>query len=193
MVLSMTKAAVMNAKTYNEALLALQPMQQELVQHYLICGRIGGAGRAAGYSSYASAQACWKRESVQHVIAMGKQARIDRLNMDADRVLRELLEMLEADIVDMLTPDGKAVRPVDEWPKALRGKVTSLEVTLTGSTKAKFTSNLELIKLIGSHININAFRDVISVDSANDFTKRLDAARARQAQIEHDDAVVAEQ
>lgn len=160
---------------FEQVMSSLSDKHQRYVWGYLKTGSPTGAGRPLGYCD--SRCSTLQREAdIARAITLGQRLRWDRLQADADRVLKELLEMLEADIAEVYDFEGN-IKPVDEWSKGLRKRVVAMDLA-TG--KARFTDPLKLIELIGKHIDINAFRDTVQVETATEFTRRLEAARQRQ-------------
>ena len=120
--------------------------------------------------------------------------------MDADWVLRRLVEELTADVNDILNPDG-SVKPVCDWPKIWRtGLVSGIRINelyeagqtgkqgVIGHMKdLQFSDRIKRIELLGRHISVQAFRERVAL-STDDPLKKLYAQIAGQAirpAIEH--------
>lgn len=123
--------------------------------------------------------------------------RMDRVEVTADTVLKNLYEIATLDIVDVLNDDG-SVKNVSEWPESWRKGVSGLDVTtmIKGSddpvhfiTKAiKGIDRLKAWELIGKHIDVSAFKerleltgkdgnDIVINVTSNDTKKGLEDLR----------------
>jgi len=172
---------------FEQALRPLRPQHRDLVFGYLQTATPSGAGNHAGYKTVEGARAALKRPDVQAAIEIGQRMRWQRLHADAERILRELVDMLEADPADMFTDAGQ-LKPLADWPVGLRKRLAGMDTSETAQTrnkgatlvtKVKLVDPLKLIELLGKHVDISAFRDTLTVDAADEFTRRLAAANQR--------------
>lgn len=145
---------------------------------------------AAIAAGYAPGSAC-KRASVlmadpriQERIAQLMQQRNKRTKMSADTVLKRLVDMLDADIADILTDTGD-IKPISEWSPVWRKSVAAFDIIdIDGDTrlkKVKLLDKLKVLELIGKHVDINAFRERVQVDVNISQADKLAAARKRAA------------
>ncbi|HCR3184446.1 TPA: terminase small subunit [Morganella morganii] len=146
---------------------------------------------AAVAAGYAAGSAC-KRASVlmadpriQERIAQLMQQRNKRTKMSADTVLKRLVEMLDADIADILNEKGD-IKPISEWSPVWRKSVAAFDIIdIDGDTrlkKVKLLDKLKVLELIGKHVDINAFRERVQVDVNISLADKLAAARKRAAE-----------
>ncbi|WP_311753479.1 terminase small subunit [Proteus columbae] len=146
---------------------------------------------AAISAGYASGRAC-KRASqlmadsrIQERIAQLMQQRNKRTKMSADNVLKRLVDMLDADIADILNEKGD-IKPISEWSPIWRKSVAAFDIIdIDGDTrikKVKLLDKIKVLELIGKHVDINAFRDRVQVDVNVSLADKLASARKRAQQ-----------
>ncbi len=123
--------------------------------------------------------------------------------MDSDDVLRRLSDEVQADIADLYDDNG-ALFPVEEWPLIWRqGLVAGVETETktnedgtaeTVVTKIKFADRTRRLELLGKHIKVNAFQDVVQVRGLDGLAERLARAHERRAAkiIDADSVVVSD-
>lgn len=114
--------------------------------------------------------------------------------VDADWVLARLAEQAEADIADLYDDNGDLL-PVKDWPAVWRtGLVSDLEITalyegrgderkLVGHVKKlKLVDRTRRLEMIGKHVRVNAFQDVVKHRGLKSLADRLERARKRDAE-----------
>lgn len=105
--------------------------------------------------------------------------------MSADNVLRRLVDMLDADISDILNEKGD-IKPISEWSPIWRKSVAAFDIIdIDGDTrikKVKLLDKIKVLELIGKHVDINAFRDRVQVDVNVSLADKLASARKRAQQ-----------
>lgn len=96
-----------------------------------------------------------------------KLARSERTAIDADYVLKRLVEIDEMDVLDILEESG-GVKAISEWPKAWRTLISGLDVSELMSDdavivlkKIKWPDKVKNLELIGKHVEVQAFKDKI--------------------------------
>lgn len=96
-----------------------------------------------------------------------KAQRSERTAIDADYVLKRLVQIDEMDVLDILEDSG-SVKVISEWPKSWRTLVSGLDVSeiMSGDSivclkKIKWPDKVKNLELIGKHVNIQAFKDKI--------------------------------
>jgi phage terminase small subunit len=163
----------------------LSPKQALFIEEYLIDLNATAAAIRAGYAkSTADKQASlWVGKSrdscpekMRHVwdaVQDAKSARIERTQVDADYVLRRLVEIDEMDVADILD-DGGNLLAVKCWPKAWRTSISGLDINtlMTGdietiARKIKMPDKLKNLELIGKHITVQAFKDRLGYEDEN--------------------------
>jgi phage terminase small subunit len=115
----------------------------------------------------------------------------DSARIDADWLLTRLAAEAEADLADLYDGNGDLL-PIAEWPAIWRqGLVTDLEISAlyegTGKErkqvghvkKVKFAERLRRLELIGKHIRINAFKEIVEHKGLSALAERLERAQRR--------------
>jgi len=97
----------------------LTPRQQRFVEEYLVDPNGHQAALRAGYAPRGARQTVThllKRPEVAQAIRRGMDARAERMRLDADRVLAELVRIAFADIGNLVDwgPDGVTLKPKRE-------------------------------------------------------------------------------
>ena len=121
---------------------------------------------------------------IQERIAQLMQQRNKRTKMSADAVLKRLVDMLDADIADILNEKGD-IKPISEWSPVWRKSVAAFDIIdIDGDTRLKSEApdKLKVLELIGKHVDINAFRERVQVDVNISLADKLAAARKRAAE-----------
>lgn len=99
--------------------MALTDKQEMFCREYLIDLNATQAAIRAGYSEKtANEQGAQNlaKLSIQSRISELKAERNDRIDIDADYVLRRLFEIDQMDVLDILRDDG-TLKPISLWPK----------------------------------------------------------------------------
>ena len=94
----------------------LTDKQELFCREYLVDLNATQAAIRAGYSQKTSEQLSYKllqKTSVQNYIQELKQQRYERNKINADYVLKRLIEIDQMDIADILTPSGDSL-PIKE-------------------------------------------------------------------------------
>ena len=102
--------------------MALTDKQEMFCREYLIDLNATQAAIRAGYSEKtANEQGAQNlaKLSIQSRISELKAERNDRIDIDADYVLRRLFEIDQMDVLDILRDDG-TLKPISLWPKVWR-------------------------------------------------------------------------
>lgn len=97
--------------------------------------------------------------------------REQRLEIDADYVLRRLVEIDQMDVLDILKDDG-SLKSISEWPKCWRTTLSGLDINTTITNydetttenilkKIKWPDKVKNLELIGKHVRVGAFKDTI--------------------------------
>ena len=103
--------------------------------------------------------------------------REQRLQIDADYVLRRLVEIDQMDVLDILKEDG-ALKPISEWPKCWRTTLSGLDINTTITNydettpenilkKIKWPDKVKNLELIGKHVRVGAFREQLDHTSSD--------------------------
>lgn len=103
---------------------------------------------------------------IQARIDVLKSQRVEEVKIDANYVLKRLLEIDSLDVADILDDENNLL-PVKEWPKAWRTSVSAIDITELKSTedfdsflkKVKMPDKLKNLELLGKHIDVSAFKE----------------------------------
>jgi|SRR5215217_1819150 len=162
----------------------LTPLQLGLVEALLTNEGISQreAGIKAGYGKNPNA-AVTKALSLPHVKAyyeaeLAKRAK--RTGIDADYVLKRLAAIETMDIGDIYDDEGKLL-PIKQWPLLWRQMVKEVDLK-TG--RIKMQDKLQVIKLMGSHIGVRAFAELLEVTDNSGLGARMELARRRKKAAE---------
>ncbi len=172
----------------------LTAKQAAFVREYLIDLNATQAAIRAGYSEKTAEKIGsenLKKPEVKAEIDQAIKSRAERVQVDADYVLRRLYEMAEADRADLYDENGKLL-PVKDWPEVWRkGMVTGIEVNelwegygddrrIIGVVKKVRTETpLAILQTLGKHIRVNAFQEQVSVKGLDTLADRLERAMKR--------------
>ena len=152
----------------------LTPKQQRFVEEYLIDLNATQAAIRAGYSEK-TAQQMGSENLLKPVVAKAIQeasdARQERTQVDADYVLKRLVEIDQMDVLDIMDDNGN-VKPLKEWPKVWRQSISNIEsVSLEDEAgwlkKIKWPDKVKNLELLGKHIAVGAFKEKVEHTGAN--------------------------
>lgn len=169
----------------------LTAKQQRFVEEYLLDLNATQAAIRAGYSAktaYSIGEENLKKPEIQAAIDRRKSARSQKTQIDNEWVLQRLAEEADADLADIYQENG-ALKPIHDWPKIWRQglvagvehvEVKDSEGNATGDfiVKVKLSERLKRVELIGKHVRVNAFQDVVQHKGLEGLADRL--ARAKQ-------------
>lgn len=169
----------------------LTPLQQRFVEEYLIdmnaSQAAGRAGSKAKDLSVAGAEFL-ANPKVAAAIDAAKIKRSEKTEIDAAWVLRRLAAEAEADVGDLYDEGGRLL-PVKDWPKIWRqGLVAGVKTVISEDGVAvidvKLSDRVRRLELIGKHVKVNAFQDVVQHKGLEGLADRLARARKRIADDE---------
>ena len=152
----------------------LTPKQQRFVEDYLIDLNATQAAIRAGYSGKTADSIglqLLRKTQVVKAIQDAQSTRSERVQIDADYVLKRLVEIDQMDVLDIMD-DQMKIRPVSEWPKVWRQYVINLEnLELSDGEgcfkKIKWPDKVKNLELIGKHVSVGAFKDKIEHSGPN--------------------------
>ena len=185
--------------------MALHDKQEMFCREYLIDLNATQAAIRAGYSektANAQASRLLVNVNIQNRIKELKSNRNERVEVDADYVLKRLVEIDQMDVLDILNESGD-LKPVRDWPKAWRTTLSGLDVMSisTGEDgadallkKIKWPDKVKNLELLGKHVKVQAFKEQIeqkveathnimpvpSCDNVDDWEK---AAQQQQGEV----------
>ena len=147
--------------------MALTDKQEMFCREYLIDLNATQAAIQAGYSEKTSNEQGARllaNVSVQSRISELKAQRNDRIDVDADYVLKRLFEIDQMDVLDILLANGE-LKPIKDWPKVWRTTLSGMDVTeMAGDAagllkKIKWPDKVKNLELLGKHVTVQAFKD----------------------------------
>lgn len=155
----------------------LTPKQQAFCREYLIDLNGTQAAIRAGYSKRTANEQAARllaKVSVSSYMKTLMDKRAERAQVDADWVLKRLLQDATADVADLYDENGHLL-PVKDWPMAWRtGLVAGVEVVQERDghdadgkpeyvtvRKVRLSDRTKLLELLGKHIDIGAFKDKV--------------------------------
>ena len=169
----------------------LTPKQQRFVDEYLIDLNATQAAIRAGYSektARAVGAENLTKPDIREAIDQSLNKRSQETRIDANWVLTRLAAEAEADIADLYGDDGQLL-PVKEWPKIWRqGLVAGIDieeiqvegVKMGEVKKIRVSDRVKRLELIGKHVRVNAFQEVIQHKGLEGLADRLSRAKQRR-------------
>lgn len=139
----------------------LTPKQQRFVEEYLIDLNATQAAIRAGYSEKTARQIGEQNLSkldIQKAIQEALQERKERVQIDADYVLKRLVEIDQMDVLDIMD-ENLNMKPLKEWPKIWRQYISNIEsIELSDGEgwlkKIKWPDKVKNLELIGKHLGM---------------------------------------
>ena len=175
--------------------MSLTAKQSRFIDEYVIDLNGKEAAIRAGYSRHSSKDIASQLLVIPEVAAAVDAAKLERsikLGVDAEFVLKRLTDEVNADLADLYDDDGKML-PVEDWPLIFRtGLVSGIEteelfegvgkerVQVGIVRKIKLSDRIKRLELIGKHVAVNAFQDVVQVKGVSGLAERLERAQARK-------------
>ncbi len=170
--------------------MALTPKQHRFVEEYLIDLNGTQAAIRAGYApsgARTEAARLLTNADVQEAVDLAKTDRATRIGIDAAWVLSRLRDEVEADMAD-LYDESSALLPVAEWPliwrTGLMVGIETEEISVDGVKvgivrKVKQSDRIKRLELIGRHVGVQAFKDVVDVSVTDGLADRVQRAKER--------------
>ncbi|MDR5611390.1 MULTISPECIES: terminase small subunit [unclassified Arsenophonus] len=151
--------------------MALTDKQEAFCREYLIDLNATQAAIRAGYSektAHEQASRLLANVKVEKRIQGLMEARKNRMNIDADYVLKRLVDIDQMDVLDIITESGD-LKPIKDWPKVWRTTLSGFDIAairVDGAEallkKIKWPDKIKNLELLGKHIAVQAFREQIS-------------------------------
>jgi phage terminase small subunit len=117
---------------------------------------------------------------IQEYLEAAKADRVERVQIDADYVLKRLVEIDQMDVLDILDDSG-ALKPIRDWPRSWRTLISGFDVTemAGGQTdalvllkKIKWPDKVKNLELMGKHVNVRAWEKEAE-DNSDDLASAL--------------------
>lgn len=198
MIMVMYKGRMTTDRDMQPPLAPLTDLQQRLVDAILLHGTVGPAARAVGMSEDHARKLNRTHLGVMQAIADGREARASRTEINADWVLQELVAQYAKANVSienfMVYPEfGPPYIDLSRATPLERSAIESIQVKSSSSqysnhdvqriietkiTLPKLSESLNTLRLIGQHVDVQAYREKIDVTMHN-VEERLQAGRKR--------------
>ena len=160
----------------------LTDKKEAFCREYIVDFNATKAVIRAGYSEKTAnriASQLLSKLDIQERISELKSIRMERIDVNADYVLKRLVDIDQMDVADILT-DGGDIKPIKEWPKVWRTTLSAIDIQVINSgdmeaitKKIKWPDKLRNIELIGKHIEVQAF--LIKQETSHKLTDDFDA------------------
>ena len=102
-----------------------------------------------------------------------KAGRVEEVRIDANYVLKRLIEIEERDVADT-RDDGGDFLPIRKWPKTWRTTLSGLDIAIINSgdtetilKKIKWPDKVKNLELLGKHIGVGAFTEKVDHTSSD--------------------------
>lgn len=156
---------------YEEKRMALTDKQEMFCREYLVDLNATQAAIRAGYSEKTAnriAAQLLSKLDIEKRIQELMNGRSERLDIDADYVLKRLVDIDQMDVLDILHDDG-GIKPIHEWPKVWRTSLSGMDLAemfeskdgerdLVGiMKKIKWPDKVKNLEMIGRHRSVGAF------------------------------------
>ena len=173
----------------------MTPKQEAFVREYLIDLNATKAAERAGYSIRTAEKIGsenLKKPDIAFALSEAMKARSERTQINADWVLTRLAQETMADLADLYDEVG-GLKPIHDWPLIWRtGLVAGIETTqerdgtdVDGKPeyatvrKVKLADRTKLLEMIGRHVAVGAFKELLKVEGDLTFSERLRRAEDR--------------
>lgn len=174
----------------------LNERQTLFVLEYIKDFNASRAARDAGYSEKTAGSQGFdllKKPEIQQAIAKALEERTERLKVDADWVLQRAVELWNANLGHLLvTPENGM--PYYDLSKATPEQLAAIdslhletvtekddsdEVVTVRKIRVAMPKRLDVLALIGKHVDVRAFQDRLALDVEGNLAEELAAFRER--------------
>lgn len=148
----------------------LTDKQEAFCREYIITLNGTSSAIKAGYGEKGARQEGSRllaNVNVQKRLSQLIEERNKRMEINADYVLKRLVEIDQMDVMDILLPNGE-IKDVCNWPESWRKTISSIDVVSAmngeGSGEAmlkkiKWPDKVKNLELLGKHIKVQAFKE----------------------------------
>jgi len=148
--------------------------QIKFVEEYIKSLNATDAAIKAGYSektARSQGSRLLTNVDIQKAIQQAKAEREERTKIDADYVLKRLVEIDQMDVLDIMDDDGN-VKPLRDWPKIWRQYISNIETISMDDgegwlKKIKWPDKVKNLELLGKHVSVGAFKEKIEHSGPN--------------------------
>lgn len=111
-----------------------------------------------------------RKPEIQSRIAELLEERNNAVKVDAQYVLRRLVEIDQMDVKDILNDDG-TIKPILEWPRSWRTTLSGIDITEIANDgdieavlkKVKWPDKIRNLELLGKHVDVSAFTERVDL------------------------------
>lgn len=148
--------------------MALTDKQRRFVDEYLVDLNATQAAIRAGYSKRRASEIgsqLLRKPNVAEAISVAQAERSQRTQIDADYVLRRMVEIDQMDVLDIMTDDMQ-LKPVSQWPRVWRQYLSGFDLAemfegrgeereMVGLLKKiKWPDKVKNLELLGRHFGM---------------------------------------
>ena len=157
--------------------------EESLCQAYMLASDQSDAYRKSDYSSSGmspvsinkAASKLFSSPLISRRVAVLLEERNKRSKVDADYVLKRLIEIDQMDLMDIMT-DDLSIKPLSQWPERWRRTISSIDVTEEFASignesvsvgfikKIRLPDKIKNLELLGRHIDVQAWKDKAKLD-----------------------------
>ncbi|MBB3918422.1 terminase small subunit [Rhizobium fabae] len=166
----------------------LTARQRLFVAEYLKDLNATQAAARAGYSEKAKSTPCWlmANEAVRAEIEKALAARVEKLEITAERVLAAIADVAFGDVRDVFDAEG-ALKAPSEWDERTAAGVAGLEIITSAKAKGevvhvakiKRADRLRALDMLARHHSL--YNDRLEIKGLEALSERLARAKARKA------------
>lgn len=160
--------------------MGLSAKQEAFCQEYIKDFNATQAAIRTGYSQKTAdriASRLLSKVDIQDFVSQLQAKRTERVQIDADYVLKRLHEIDQLDVADILTDAGDFL-PIKQWPKSWRISLSAIDIQIINSgdaeaitKKVKWPDKIRNLELLGKHIGVNAFAEKQVAQSDEQITR----------------------
>ena len=174
----------------------LTEKQRRFVEAYLLEPNATQAAIAAGYSAKTANREGSRLLSnavISEALDKARQKREEKTQIDAAWVLERLHSEAVADMADLYDENTNTLKPIHEWPLIWRqGLVAGVEINelfeghgedriqIGYVSKVKLSDKIKRVELLGKHVRVNAFQEVVQHKGLDGLANRLGRAKSRR-------------
>ena len=169
----------------------LTPKQELFCHEYILDLNATQASVRAGYSKKTANRISSRlltKVDIQNRITELQVERNNRVQIDADYILKRLVEIDKMDALDIHNDDG-SLKDMKDWPLVWRQFICGLElaemrngddeVMAVTIKKIKWPDKVRNLELLGRHVIVGAFKDKLEVSGNLELANKMKAARER--------------
>ena len=134
----------------------LTTKQKIFCKEYVIDLNASQACLRAGYKTkkaHILGAQCLKKPHIQKEIARLMKPRVEKLNLTADMVIKELMKLGFGSTQSLFDKDGNLI-PIHELPADVAASITEVSEDQAGTRKYKTASKTESLKLLGQYLKL---------------------------------------